>query len=380
MAPLPVSSKGEYQLYNSLLKSIFAQGRNPDVRDWNAIAREFLAQSMGGSGCKGKIIYPNVYPKTVDQLRRYFTTWKHNQRIRLLGKQLNLSEHTLVKTMRGQRVQAPNIQKTQLPLRAPQFLRKPLEQMQNYVPPDSVPNQNCHVKLEMKGRGMKQQDHTYQRLLTMEKGSLRKQTFRCAYFPFCMFRVWDCSGYSYAQCKIITDLPEKDQEEFKQKIKQANVKARVKVANKQRRRRQIQLQEAATDESKKREEFPEIIEILDDTDEPFSVPSPYHRKRNHGMIVSDSAMKALGTTGMLVDDQVVDAYLSLLVNECNSQKKKQHMAVVQCGVLPWLPGITPRIQGCATLIHRQKCAPCSCFLWRPQMRALGSNHCWSGMC
>jgi len=95
------------------------------------------------------------------------------------------------------------------------------------------------------------------------------------------------------------------------------------------------LQEAATDESKKREEFPEIIDILDDTDKPFSVPSPYHRKRNHGMIVSDSCMNALGTTGMLVDDQVVDEYLSLLVNECYLQKK-EHMSVVQCGVLPWI--------------------------------------------
>jgi len=39
---------------------------------------------------------------------------------------------------------------------------------------------------------------------------------------------------------------------------------------------------------------------------------------------------------MQIDDQVVDAYLSLLVNECFQSQKKENLAAVSCGVLPFL--------------------------------------------
>jgi len=47
-------------------------------------------------------------------------------------------------------------------------------------------------------------------------------------------------------------------------------------------------------------------------------------------------MSNLATTGMLIDDTVVDAYLSLLVNECHRSLEKDHLATVQCGTYPWM--------------------------------------------
>jgi len=131
-------------------------------------------------------------------------------------------------------------------------------------------------------------------------------------------------------------IPPKNREELIEKIAQMKVKAKVDTENKQRKRRKQVLKKAGADKSTKRKDLPDTILIIDDIDEPVSVPSPYHRKRNLGIIVTDSSMNALATTGMQIDDQVVDAYMSLLVNECFQSQKKENLAAVSCGVLPLL--------------------------------------------
>ena len=81
---------------------------------------------------------------------------------------------------------------------------------------------------------------------------------------------------------------------------------------------------------------PTVLEILDDDEEfgPLCVPSPYYKYRNLGIPVQQDHMRNLETTGM----NVVDAYLSLLVNACHEsqESRKDHLAAVQCGAYPWI--------------------------------------------
>ena len=141
VAPIPVSNQAEYRLYSSQLTNIFKEGRNPGVGDWNKIACEFLRRSLLNS---------TIYPKTVDHLKKYFTRWQYNQRVRLLGRQLNFSNNDLLKSLRLQRVQAPTIQGNKMPTVVPRFLNKPLGCMLNYVPPDSAPDQKAMLSWKQK--------------------------------------------------------------------------------------------------------------------------------------------------------------------------------------------------------------------------------------
>ena len=75
MAPLPVPTKAEFQLYDMQLGEIVKEGHNQGVSNWNAIAGKFLPKSVQN---------PNIYSKTLDQLKKYLTTWQNDQRIRLL--------------------------------------------------------------------------------------------------------------------------------------------------------------------------------------------------------------------------------------------------------------------------------------------------------
>lgn len=321
IAPLPLSSKEEFQLYNSLVRGIVARNRNPNNNDWDNIARDFKQKTDG----------LRIFPKTTDHLKKYFKTWKHLQTVKLFSRQAQHQTSTLLKQFRSVIVAPPKMITNELPTKVQTIgytPGKPLEDMKNVPPPESAPTQESHVQLVPKAPKrlkLTKSDvidgDAYQKLHDMNKEKLKFHAQRCAFYPFCQRQAWSCKGYNLEkECHFIKTLTPLKRRQIKDEIQ--NHKTSKRTLQRRRQRALAKCKDGRVD----------VRYVV----HPQVVKGPYYSRRHGGYIVTVESLEEVATVGMPVRNEIIEAYLSLFINMMYASGRASSLGLVDPGFMGFL--------------------------------------------
>ena len=318
MAPLPLSTKEEFLLYNSELRKIVVNSGKPTPNDWDQIARTFLRESNGKT----------VFPKTTDLLKKHYTHWKQNQAKSLFAKRIKVTSSNVYQQLRNQKAAAPqgiitNVLPSQVD--GPYYSRKrPLEEKPNVVPPASAYNQNYHESLKLKVSQKEQQGKkepiTLDALKQKPSDELKSFSNRCAWYPVCHYQQWVCGGKRLATCTFINEGLEmkKTQTEINRMKQFVSEQRKLESTRERQRQRKIKritdkanAQKAAKSETEGMGLTYELAIPIDDflSQESIVVQSAHNAEETSagGLIVRATALQALVTPTLMIDDDVVNA-------------------------------------------------------------------------
>ena len=197
--PLPPSGWKEMKILNEY----YIKHPNATNKDFEALAMEFLHRADG----------VDIFPKLPAMLKADFGRWNKTSRIKMTVRALDDHGYTaLLKNFSSRRTSDGSLlhfNEMQIEDSSDDFIlpldEDPLE-AQQYVPPVAAPFQREQIPME-----------------AQPSASTERTLRRCAWFPCCNKRVWECGGFRKKSCQraIRGEFEIPNDEVFKRRRKEA---------------------------------------------------------------------------------------------------------------------------------------------------------------
>jgi hypothetical protein len=197
--PLPPSGRKEMKILNEY----YIKHPNATNQDFEALAVEFLRKADG----------VDIFPKIPAMLKADFGRWNKTSQIKVAVRALDDHGYTeLLKNLSSRRTSDDSLlhfNEMHINDSSDDFMLQldedPLE-AQQYVPPLAAPFQQEHIRIE-----------------APPSASTAGKMRRCAWYPCCNKRVWECGGSRQKSCRraISGEFEIPSDEEFKRRRKAA---------------------------------------------------------------------------------------------------------------------------------------------------------------
>ena len=186
-----------------ILNEYYIKHPNATNKDFEALAMEFLHRADG----------VDIFPKLPAMLKADFGRWNKTSRIKMTVRALDDHGYTaLLKNFSSRRTSDGSLlhfNELQIEDSSDDFIlpldENPLE-AQQYVPPLAAPFQREQIPME-----------------AQPSASTERTLRRCAWFPCCNKRVWECGGFRKKSCQraIRGEFEIPSDEVFKRRRKEA---------------------------------------------------------------------------------------------------------------------------------------------------------------